>query len=1266
MRSWLKMGVVCAALLAGPTAVAQPAARGGEAAGQQGRKDGRQKAPRAGKAGAASKPDAKADAKADPKAAAKPATAQAGGEDGEAPAATAAPTPARQGPRRFDARQLPQLEEGEKGRLTDLKRDESITRLKDILATIDADSEEKPRLLHRLSEYYWEKSKYLFFKEMAEHEKAVAEVEAARQRGERKQAGKPDHRQSELYRAETMRLYETILKEHPSYAAKDEVLFNLAFNQYELGRKGDAVKRYNELIKNYPDSQFVGDAWVQLGNHWFDEGDVAKARESYAAASKSKDPRIYAFSIYRLAWCDFNVNEHQAGLEKLHRVVDYADKNRATNNRALVDLKSESLNDTVLFYVMLDQSDDAIKYYRAKATKKRFPRLVEKLAATLASKGNNDAAISVYRLLIDEDPMNARAPEFQQAVVRAFEDLRQREQVREEIKKLAALYSPGSAWWSHNGKDQAVLRNAFNVTEEAMRSIVTEYHREAQKTNLVQTYRLARDIYKQYVDKFATSEDPAFVSDYAFNIRYYYADILWTLEEWQPAAEQYEAVVAFKVPERELAKELAEDRYRKLAASSAIMAYEKLVRIERGLETARKLDDTQKVKEDKNKPGVEKGQRVVKRDAKELQERKLTPFEGKLVASCDTYLKLYPDQKDEIDVRYEAAVLHYDANQFVEASRRFGEIIAKFPTEARSQDAADLSMHVLNAKEEWLALNQLSRAFLENKRLYKPGTPFHTRLKEVVEGSQYKYADEVVYKKEKDPKKAAGLFLAFVKEFPKSENADRALTYTMYIADEANEVDRGVEAGERVLKEYPKSKYELKVRFTLARFYERLADFRRSAEMYESFIASYDKQAEKPAAAKKGAAAKPAAKKPAAEDAEKAELAAADAEERKKLFAEAGGNLADAQYNAGVWWEGLGESKRAIAAFNRYLERFKDKEDVPKVAFRIAQIHERDKRWSDAIRAYEAFSTTYGRDKRASAADHYRGLYQRLVAYRELKNEKEAERVQQELVRGFARLPADAKKDGAVQYAHAHARFLALEGLWKSYTDIKFDNVARIRRDLKAKQAKFKQVEKAYTDVLSLGVGDWGIAALTRIGLASGDMAENILKSPDPKGLDQEQLDMYRAELENLALPLEDKCIEALEKALDKAYELSVYNDWTLAAQDKVNQYRRGSYAERREVPFRGSEFFRTAELFADEAGTTALTTAQASAAPAQPAPAAPAAAPGAGQPGAVQAPAAATPAAAPAAPAVTPAATSATPPAVTPVVAPAAPAAPQPAQGGN
>jgi TolA-binding protein len=742
---------------------------------------------------------------------------------------------------------------------------------------------------------------------------------------------------------------------------------------------------------------------------------------------------------------------------------------------------------------------------------------------------------------------------------------------------------------------------------------VTEYHQEAQKTRQVETSRLARDIYKQYVDAYASSSDPEFVSDSAFNLRFFYAEILWALEEWEAAAAEYDAVVAFKIPDRDSAREVSNEQYRKSASFAAVLAYDKLVKIERGQIAKSDLKDGQKVDENKYKGDVEK-KRIVKKDAKERQEEPLTRFEDRLVAACDTYNSLYPNNPDEVDLRYQAAVILYDRNHFVDSARRFGEIIAKFPEERRSRDAADLTMFVLESREEWFELNKLSRQFQGNKKLTKPGTDFAARVAKVVEGSQYKWVDEIVYRKEKNPKKAAQLFTEFVTEFPKSENADRALTYAMIIFQEAAELDRGVEAGERVLREYPDSVFALKVRYTLANFYEQMAEFRKAAEMYEAFVQAYDTALKEGLGGKKAPGAKKVAKAPTKKP---VATATASAEpppvpknpkeaERQQLLTEAGEWVADAMFNAGLWWEGVGESQKAIAAYGAYMQRFRDRKDVPQLAFNIALIHEKDGRMAEAARAFGSFGEVYAKDSRTSAGQIYLAKYRELLAFRQLKETlQQAERVkpeqlkdvrqaiehtQDELLRRWASLSEEEKKDVRLLDAYAHARFMALEPLWSRYMGIRFSKVSTIRRDLAAKQREIQKVEKAYAEVLAVGSGEWGIAALTRIGLAYSDFARNIIDSPDPKGLDEDQLAMYRGELENLALPLEDKSTEALEKALEKAYELAIYNEWTLAAQDQLNRYRPGSYAQVRQVPFRGSEFFATSGVAKDPGMPAAAT----------------------------------------------------------------------------
>ncbi|WP_434390129.1 tetratricopeptide repeat protein [Melittangium boletus] len=1127
----------------------------------------------------------------------------------QAPGAIAAPEPepTRVGPARMSPaamRDAPRIADDQKDALADRKRDEALEGFKRLIPKLQAGSPRKADMLYRLAELNWEKSKYLYQQEMNTYLKAEKAFDAATARGEKLEAPKQDHRESEHYRAETMSLYQEILRDYPEWPQRDEVLFYLGYNQQELGKRDEAVKTYLELVAKYPQSQFVPDTYVQLGNHYFENNKLKEARGYYEKALASKVPKVYAYAVYKLAWCDYNAGGYDEGLTRLHEVVDFASQ----RGEELGDLRTEALNDLIMFYVKLDKAPEGIAFFKAKAPEKRQERLISKMAVQLVDVGLYDSAIETYRVLLQDRPMGASAPEYQQAIVHAFEGLRQRDKVRAEMKTMVSGYRPGSAWWKANEGNTPVLRNAFSVTEEAMRVMVTDYHQEAQKTRQVETYRLARDIYKQYVDTFASSTDPEFLSDSAFNMRFFYAEILWALEEWEAAAAQYDAVAAFQVPDRDSAREVSNETYRKSASFAAIMAYDKLVKIERGELSKSDLKDGQKVDENKSKGQVEKKGRITKKDAHQAEEP-LTRHEDKLVAACDTYNRLFPDNPDEIDLRYQAALIVYDRHHFLEAARRFGDIIQKYPAERRSRDAADLTMYVLESREEWDELNKQARLFLANDKLIKPNPEFAARVARVAEGARYKWIHEVIYQKQKEPARAASLFLDYVKEYPRSENADRAITSAMVIFEEAGQVDRGIAAGERLLHDYPGSVFEPKVRYTLARLYEKMAEYAKAAAMYSAFVDAQDsgqrllqsqkaRKAEARAQARKARTGKPEA----AESAETPPDAATGSrdEERRALLAESEKWVSDALFNAGLWWEGVGESDKALAAYRAYLKRFKDRPDVPRIAYNLGIVYGKDGKWPEASRSLEYFLTVYGKDARVSQAEIYRARHEQLVAYQHLKSARNVERVRSDLLYGWSKLSAEDKQQPDLLDAYGQARFLAVEEDWQAFTAIRFKRVSTVRADLAAKQKALQKLEKQYVDVLASGSGEWGIAALTRIGLAYADFARNIIDSPNPPGLDEEQLAMYRGELENLSLPLEDKASEALEKALGKAYELSVYNEWTVAAQDQVNRYHPGAYAQVRQMPYRGSEFFATADRVKDS-GVGAQTPSQDEASPTPP-----------------------------------------------------------------
>lgn len=1068
-------------------------------------------------------------------------------------------------------------------KMADQKRDEAIEQLKQMLPGFDDSSPEKPDLLFQLSEFYWEKHQYLYAQEEKRGEAAIQAWEKAGKRGPQPKA---DHAPSEQLRQEAMRLYDQVLAHYPKYERTDEVLFSLAYNLHELGKQGEAVKQYQELIKRYPKSRFVPDTWIQLGDHAFDHNDLEGARAAFQHAADAQDPKLYAYAVYKLAWCDYNAHELEAAVKKLHQVVDYVD----TRSKAQVVLRNEALGDLVLMYVALDQPEQAEKYFAQKAPAARRPRLLIRLADGLAEAGHPDSALRIYGKLLAEDPMRPEAPVLQQAVVRALARQGKRAPVRAEVKKLGELARPGSAWWQKNAQKKGALRDAFDAAEEGLRNLSADLHKEAQETKQVETYRLARDVYRQYLDAFGSSADPEWVADAAFNQAFFYAEILWTLEEWEPAYEAYDQVVRFKVPNRPGAKELANESYRKIAAFDAILAADKLLKVERGALEKSELRDGQKVDEKKGKGGVEaESQRPQKKGA-EAEEQPLTKGEERLVKACDQYAQLYPsDQaaaadkakaaKEEIDIRYQAAVLLYDRNHAAEAAKRFGEIIARWPDDPRAQGGADLSMSVLEARGQWEELAKLSGELAANKRLVKAGTPFGRRVQRVLEGARYKWIDEVVIKRDQDAARGTQELLRYVQELPRSHYADRALTYAMLLDRDRHELARAVEEGERVLKEYPGSPLEPKVRYTLCTIYEQMAELPRAAQMAESFIAAYDKRKAAVDALRRSKPEKDAAAdEDGAEKSPKEQLAERVAQEAE-LLKEAEAWLPDAQASAAVWYQGLGQEEQAAGAYQRYLARFKDRPDAPQMQYALGLLRERDRKWGEAAKAFERFETAYGRDSRVKPQQVLMAKYRQMLAWRELKDARRAEALGAEVVRAYQRLGAEAKQDPDAAAAYAHARFLALEPLWKEYAGIKFTRIATVQRDLEAKRKRLRELEKAYLEVLQLGVGEWGIASLTRVGLAYADIAKDIMESAQPRGLSEQQLQMYRDELEKLALPLEDQSLDALNKALAKAYELGIYGEWTAAAQEQVNKLKPGTYPKAREVQPPVADASWTAEL---------------------------------------------------------------------------------------
>ncbi|MEZ0312593.1 MAG: tetratricopeptide repeat protein [Myxococcota bacterium] len=967
----------------------------------------------------------------------------------------------------------------------DAKRDEAIEKLKRLLPTV-SEGPQKAELVFRLSEMYWAKSKFARLRAMQAWDQSLEKWTANGKRGEEPTLERePKSAESAAYRADALKLYQQILAQYPSYERRDEVLYSLASAQYDAGETKLGVETFWTLIKEYPDSVYAADAWLQLGEHFFNGGKLVNAVKAYEAAAATKRPRVYAYAMYKLAWCDFNLQDYPAALAKFRAVVAYAKEQRAGGEGELgehdrLQLLDEALNDMVRVYSHMDSFEDAFAYYQGELPPAKARGYLRKLAKRYDEEGKHLLEIKACSRLINEDPDAVDAPQLQVGIVSAYAQMGRNDDVRREVRRLIDVYSPGGTWAKRNAGNAQAVDQANGVVENELGKLVVEQHRAAQQTKLTDSFMLARDLYREYLDKFPDSPN-------ATRFRFFLAEIAFELKEFALAAEQFAAVVASD-PKSELAPR---------AAYSAIMAWDKVV------SGARETVGTRIV-------SAKAGKRVdLTPDLKASAGKgELSPAREKLIAACDAYVDLQPNDPEIAKVRFKAASQFYAAGRYDEAAARFQTIIAKHPRDPLARTSAEAILESFAARKDWADLAKNARALAANRELMSDRA-FAERVNDYGQAAAF---NEVLYVIEPkgDQRATAQGYAGFVRDFPKSKYAATARYNAMLAYDKAHDLDAALAVGAPALGDGD-DEVRAKAVMLTAELHERVGSLSAAAAVLER-RGREKKDVDlllRAAADREGAADYDAAVADY--------LAAAD------LLRASGKDLraATVAWKAGAALEAKQDAKAAHAFFERYANDYAAGDEAKR------------------------YCADYAAAKWAGEA----GISPKVTM--------------DAVARSYDRLSAKAKRDACVKSAGAAAAFAAIEPDYRAAIGITLTGAEKeVTQKLVKKLAAVDAVQKRYIQVIAMGEGTQGIAALYRIGTLYKNLSKAMFDSPCPKRLSGEQCSIYHQELGDRAFPLEERAIEAFDKAAAKAYELGLYDEWLTRSQEALKGYEPKRYAE--------------------------------------------------------------------------------------------------------
>ncbi len=383
--------------------------------------------------------------------------------------------------------------------------------------------------------------------------------------------------------------YEELLKTYPDMPAKDRVLYQLAKAYEHNGQLENTLKALNTLIKDYPDSPYLGKKQSipelsfgrpqkkkttskYLGEVQFRRGEINFTRQSYAAAEAAyaavihlgDKTKFYERAIYKHGWSLYKQGKYATALNSLFALLDIKlnTKNRPwEQTRNLQSSEKEFRNDTLrvisLSFSYMDGAYSVSEFFAK--NKRNYEILIyDSLGQFYLDNDRIDDATDTFLTFVEQHPEHAQSPFFYLRVIFAYSQNNQIQHALNAKQEFIKRFGIKSKYWAST---TPTLRKKLKpYLASTMGDLARHHHAQYQKnpTQNISSYAQAVLLYRQLLTLFPKDNDAA-------NINFMLAEILFENRSYQKAAIEYEKT-AYNYPPHKHSNE---------AAYAALTAYKK-------------------------------------------------------------------------------------------------------------------------------------------------------------------------------------------------------------------------------------------------------------------------------------------------------------------------------------------------------------------------------------------------------------------------------------------------------------------------------------------------------------------------------------------------------------------------------------------------------------------------------------------------------------------------------------------------------------------
>ncbi|WP_164880826.1 tetratricopeptide repeat protein [Aestuariirhabdus litorea] len=354
---------------------------------------------------------------------------------------------------------------------------------------------------------------------------------------------------------EAIALYQQLLRENDPAVGLDEVLYQLAHAQDQLGQLEHSLASLQTLIDRFPSTERRDEVLFRLGELHFAMGDYERSIAFYQALVQGNN----AFNDrarFKLGWAQFKEAQYSSALDHFFSLLAKYWPQKSEHEALLADLRRV----IALSFSNLNGVASLDQYVERHGTGDYSQQVYIDLGDYYVEKSRYNDAADTFSRLLARFPNSPQAPYYQSRVVQAYVDGGFPSQSWPARERYTELFGIHSDYWRNADATRREL--ILTYLEPYLLDLAQRDHALAQKAGDPQLHRTTLARYDHFIEALPRSKHLA-------NVWFMKAEALTEMERHEQAAAAYEKA-AYDFPDYE---------QRQQAGYAALLAYQHLYRL---------------------------------------------------------------------------------------------------------------------------------------------------------------------------------------------------------------------------------------------------------------------------------------------------------------------------------------------------------------------------------------------------------------------------------------------------------------------------------------------------------------------------------------------------------------------------------------------------------------------------------------------------------------------------------------------------------------